>query len=342
MSSKIRWGILGTGAIAKQFAKGLSVLPNAELVAVGSRSKESASAFGDSFGIPRRHASYQALAADAEVDVVYIATPHPMHAENTMLCLEAGKHVLCEKPFTINAPEARDIVAYARAHKLFLMEAMWTRFIPIIAKAREWIQEGAIGKVRMVTADFGFRASLDETSRLMDPALGGGGLLDVGIYPISFAAMAFGATPIHVSGHAHLGETGVDEQAGILLTFPGGGLGVLACAVRTNTPHEAYILGEEGQIRIHAPFWKATTATLTQGENDPMTIELPHTGNGYNYQADEVMRCIRAGKLESDVMPLDESLCLMRVMDELRAQWKMCFPSELMPGLPKASSVEPA
>src|SRR5690242_8331636 len=177
MSAKIRWGILGTGAIAKQFAKGLAVLKDAELTAVGSRSSASADAFGNEFNVKRRHASYAALAADPNVDVIYVATPHPMHCANTLLCLEAGKHVLCEKPFTVNAFEAREIVAKARSKKLFLMEAMWTRFIPVIVRTRQWIKDGAIGKPRMVMADFGFRADSADSGRLLDPALAGGGLL---------------------------------------------------------------------------------------------------------------------------------------------------------------------
>jgi dihydrodiol dehydrogenase / D-xylose 1-dehydrogenase (NADP) len=338
MAAKIRWGILGTGAIAKQFAKGLSALPDAELTAVGSRTAASAEAFGNEFNVKHRHSSYAGLASDVDVDVIYVATPHPMHASNTKLCLDARKHVLCEKPFTVNAFEAREIVASAREKKLFLMEAMWTRFIPVIVRVRQWIKEGAIGKPRMVLADFGFRASVDDTSRLLDPALAGGGLLDVGIYPISFACMIFGQLPVTVTGQAEIGKTGVDEQAGILLKFPDSQLAVLSCAVRTETPQSAHILGENGSITIHAPFWKATTATLTPADGESMTVELPLSGNGYNYQAEEVMRCIRSGKLESEIMPLDESIALMKVMDDLRSLWGVQYPSETMPGLPRTTT----
>lgn len=328
MTSPIRWGIIGTGSIAKQFARGLTAIPDAQLVAVGSRTAQSAEAFGNEFNVRNRHASYAALAADPDVDAVYIATPHPMHVHDTLLCLNAGKAVLCEKPFAVNASETKQMIELARAKKLFLMEAMWTRYIPVVVKAREWLKQGCIGEPRMVMCDFGFRAGWDETSRLIDPRLAGGGLLDVGVYAISFASMVYGGSPKHVSGHADLGSTGVDEQAGMVLSYGKDRMAVLACAVRTTTPQHAYILGSEGSIQIHAPFWKATVSTLNIDGKAPETIEIPHVGNGYNYEAEEVMRCMRAGKLESDVMPLDETLTIMETMDRLRELWRIKYPMD--------------
>ncbi len=178
MSDTIRWGILGTGFIARQFAEGLKSAHGAVLQAVGSRAMKTANTFGDLFNVPNRHASYEALVADPEVDVIYVSTPHPLHKENSILCLEAGKAVLCEKPFTINRREAEEVVACARDHKRFLMEAMWTRFLPTVVQAAAWVREGVIGEVRMVRADFGFRADYNEESRLFTPEMGGGGLLD--------------------------------------------------------------------------------------------------------------------------------------------------------------------
>jgi predicted dehydrogenase len=326
-SETIRWGIIGSGNIARQFARGLAVLPDAALVAVGSRSQGAADAFGELFGVPRRHASYDALANDPDVDAVYIATPHVLHKENSLLCLRAGKAVLCEKPFTINAREAEDLIAYARGAGLLLMEAMWTRFLPIIVRLRQLLAEGAIGEVRMLSADFGFRAKADPASRLFNPALGGGALLDVGIYPVSLASMVFGA-PARVTGMAHLGETGVDEQAAIILGYDGGRLAQLSTAIRTSTPHEALLMGTEGQIKIETPWWMPTRMTVHQAGKAPELIELPFTGNGYNYEAAEVMRCLREGQRESPIMPLDETLTIMQTLDTIRGQWGLRYPGE--------------
>lgn len=327
MTETIRWGILGTGNIAHQFARGLADTPDAALVAVGSRSAETAAAFGDEFDIPRRHASYADLAADDGVDAVYVATPHPFHKDNSILLLESGKAVLCEKPFTINAAEARAVVDVARERGIFLMEAMWTRYVPAVVRARELLAEGAIGEVRMVQADFGFRAGVNPEARLFNLALGGGALLDVGIYSLSMASMVLGPTPAEVVSTAQIGETGVDEQSAMLLRYPGGELAVLSCAVRTSTPVEARIIGTEGRILLHSPFFKCGALTVQRGGKEEH-IELPLEGNGYNYEAAEVGRCLRAGLRESDVMPLDETLALMTLMDTIRAQWGLTYPME--------------
>ena len=327
MSQTIRWGILGTGNIAHQFARGLAVLPDAELVAVGSRSQDTADAFGEEFGVPRRHSTYEALATDPEVDAVYVSTPHTFHKDNSLLCLEAGKAVLCEKPFTINTREAEQVIGFARAQGRFLMEAMWTRFLPAMVRVRALLAEQAIGEPRMLQADFGFRATIDPQSRLFNPRLGGGALLDVGVYPVSLASMVFG-TPERSTGLAHLGETGVDEQGAMVLMYRGGQLATLSTAIRTNTPHEALILGTRGSLRIHSQWWKPAKLTLARQDQADEVIDVPFEGNGYNYEAAEVMRCMREGRLESDVMPLDETLSIMRVMDELRAQWGLRYPME--------------
>lgn len=326
-STSIRWGILGTGNIAKQFARGLTAIADADLVAVGSRTRDSADAFGAEFEVPRRHASYEALAADGEVDAIYVATPHSLHRDNSILCLENGKAVLCEKPFAINAGQARDVVAVARERGLFLMEAMWTRFIPAVVQARRWIAEGVIGEPRLVAADFGFRAGVNPKGRLFDAALGGGALLDVGIYTISMASMVLGPNPDRIETTATMGETGVDEQSAFILGYEGGEMAVLYTAVRTSTPVETRILGTDGRILIHSPFFKAEKVSLQAGDRNE-EVELPLEGNGYNYQAVEVMNCLRAGKTESDVMPLDETVALMEVMDNIRAQWGLKYPME--------------
>jgi len=328
MAKKTRWGILGTGSIAKKFAEGLQILPEADLVAVGSRAANTAERFARAFGIPHQHSSYDELANDPDVDVVYIATPHPFHMENTILCLKAGKAVLCEKPFAINAGQAQQMINVARAEKLLLMEAMWTRFLPIIAKVRKWLKQELIGEVRIFRANFGFRADWIPKHRLFNPELGGGALLDVGVYCVSMSSMVFGQPPEKITGIAHIGQTGVDEQSAMVLGYPKGQLAVLSCAVRTQTPQQATIIGDKGIIRIHSPFWCATTATASIEGKEDQTVKMPHKGNGFEYEAQEVMQCLRAGKLESDIMPLDETLAIMRTMDQIRTQWGLKYPME--------------
>jgi predicted dehydrogenase len=255
------------------------------------------------------------------------ATPHPFHAENAALCLEAGKAVLCEKPFSVNAAEAQRVVGLAREKGLFLMEGMWTRFFPLMEELRRLVSEGAIGELRMLNVDFGFRAGLEPASRLFDPKLGGGSLLDVGVYCVSLASMILGR-PSRSVGLSHLGETGVDEQASIVLEHEGGRLANLSIGIRTATPQEATIMGTEGYVRIHAPWWRPKSMTISRPGAEDETVEAPVSGNGFNYEAAEVMRCLEAGKMESDIMPLDETISVMRTMDGIRAAWGLTYPGE--------------
>ena len=322
----IRWGILGPGIISTKFANGLQSVPDAKITAVGSRDKERAETFAQEFKVPRAYGSYEEMAADPDVDVVYIGTPHSFHKEHTILCLDAGKHVLCEKPFAINAVEAREMIQAALRNNRFLMEAMWTRFLPAIVKTRELIKAGAIGDVRMIQADFGYRTEVDATSRLFDLALGGGALLDVGIYPLSLAHMILG-TPDHITSMASFGTTGVDEQTAFILGYDRGAMAVLSAAIRTTTQQEAFIMGTKGYIKIHAPWWVPDTLTLKAGfgEGD---LSIPYSGNGYNYQAEEVGRCIRENLPESMTLRLSESLTIMRIMDHIRDQIDLKYPME--------------
>lgn len=332
MIEPIRWGILGTGWIASQFAQGLSYLPEAELVAVGSRTAKAANRFGDRFGVPRRHVSYQALATDAQVDVLYVATPNPMHREHSLLCLESGKPVLCEKPFALNAGQAEEMVRFAREKRLFLMEAMWSRFFPLMAKVRGLLAEGTIGDVQMLAADLCIQFDYDPSDRHFALELGGGALLDLGVYPVSFASMIMGS-PSRIKAMAHLGETGVDEQAGIILGYGQGQVSTLYTSMRVDSPVEAVIMGTKGQIRIH-PWWiRADKLTLSLAGQPETTIEMPYEGNGYQFEAIEVMDCLRAGKLESDLMPLDETVAIMHTLDSIRAQWGLTYPLERIEGV---------
>ena len=326
-TSTVRWGILGPGSIARSFATALRAVPGAKLAAVGSRDLAKAQAFAKEFGAAAAFGSYDQLLADREVDAVYVATPHPQHREHALAVIAAGKALLCEKPFTVNAGECAEVIAAARAKRVFAMEAMWTRFLPALAKVRAWIAAGAIGEPRSLSCDFCFRAGLDPKSRLFDPGLAGGGLLDVGVYTIALANMVLGKAPERITGFAHLGATGVDEQAAMVLGYPGGRLASLTCAVRTSTPDDARIHGTDGWIRIPG-FWRATKAELHGPNGARETVEYPHRANGYEYEAEEVGRRLAAGELESPVIPLDESLTIMRTMDELRRQWGLAYPFE--------------
>jgi len=328
MASKIRWGILGCGSIAGTFAAALSFIKDAELVAVGSRSTEKAKEFGDKFNIRRRHGSYQKLADDEDVDIIYVATPHNLHCENTIMCLEAGKAVLCEKAFAANAAQARAMIDCARTKKLFLMEAMWTRFLPIMCKVRQLLAEDAIGDMRMLAADFGFRCpDGSEKTRLLNPDLAGGALLDVGIYPLSLSSMLFGS-PRKIHSDAHLGKTGVDEQAAVILGFDKGRLAIMYAAVRTESPHEATIMGTKGMIRLHRSWWSGNKLTLVRTGKDDQFIELPSHSSGYVYEIEAAHQALHKGLLETDVMPLDESLAIMQTMDAIRKQWGFKYPFE--------------
>lgn len=323
----IRWGILGTGAIADKFATGLLDTPDAVIAAVGSRSIETANAFAARYGNPTTYGSYQDLVNEPDIDIVYVATPHPMHHSAVRLCLNAGKAVLCEKPFTINAGEAGDLIAIARERNLFLMEAMWSRFLPAAQRFRQLIADGAIGEPRILHADFGFRGNGDPAHRLFAPELGGGALLDVGVYVTSLASWIFGR-PQTISSFGHIGSSGVDEQAALIYSYADGAFAQLTAAVRTHTPQAVTLMGTEGSLRIHPLWWKPTTLTLSKPDRDDETIELPFAGNGYNYEAAEAGRCLREGLLESPVMPLDETLSIMETLDAVRAQWGLQYPME--------------
>lgn len=326
-TAKIKWGIMASGWIAEQFAEDLAHAGNGEAYAVGSRSLEKAKAFADKYRIPQAYGSYEELLADANVDAVYVATPHPLHKDNVMLALRAGKAVLCEKPFTVNSTELEELVAYARERKLFLMEAMWTRFLPAIRRVREWLAAGRIGEVRLVKADFGFRADWNPAGRLFNPELGGGALLDAGIYPVSFAAMVLGTNPQHIQSTAHLGETGVDEHFSALLTYEGGKIASLNGGVRLAIGNDAYIHGTLGKIYVPG-FLNAKTATLYADGEEAETFVDDRATKGYVFEAEAVGQALSAGLTESAEIPLDESLAIMRLLDKIREPWGLRYPFE--------------
>ena len=322
----VRWGVAGPGGIATQFADGMTLVEGGAITAVASRSRERADAYADRFGIATRHESYEALAEDPDVDAVYVATPHSRHEADTLLFLEAGKHVLCEKPFALNAEQGRRMVDAARSRGLFLMEAMWTRFLPGYRALVDVIGEGRIGEPLLVEGDFGFRAPVQPDHRHFALELGGGALLDLGIYPIQLCTLVLGL-PDRVVAAGHVGETGVDEQVAALLHHPGGRLGVVKAAIRTPMACTARVAGTEGWIDIpaflHCPFWLDVNVG---GSTE--RLDTAFEGDGLRFQVEEVHRCLADGRTESDVMPLDETLAIAAILDDIRTQVGVVYPGE--------------
>jgi predicted dehydrogenase len=326
MAEQIGWGILATGLIARIFAKDLALVPDAEIVAVGSRTQESADAFGNEFGVPRRHGSYQALVEDPAVDVVYIATPHPGHHATALAAIEAGKSVLVEKPFTMDAAEATDLIDAARAHDVFVLEAMWTRFLPHMVRIREILAAGTLGDIVSVTAEHGQYFDHDPEFRLFAPELGGGALLDLGIYPLSFASMVLGE-PRQVTAVSDPAFTGVDAQTSMILQYGGVAQSVLTTTSYAVTENAAAINGTKARIEIAGTFYVPTTFRVVDREGQLLeTFDQPDQGRGMQHQAVEVHRCLRAGLRESPVLPLSETLSIMQTMDEIRRQIGLTYP----------------
>ncbi|MFE0338200.1 Gfo/Idh/MocA family protein, partial [Streptomyces sp. NPDC058955] len=318
MADMVRWGILATGGIAERFATDLAGLDGAEVVAVASRTEASARTFADRFGIARAYGGWDGLFADPEVDVVYVATPHHAHREAAGRALEAGKAVLCEKAFTLNAREAEELVALARDRGLFLMEAMWMYCNPLIRRLAELVRDGAIGEVRTVQADFGLVGPFDPGHRLRDPAVGGGALLDLGVYPVSFAHLLLGE-PDSVQAHARISPEGVDLNTGMLLGWSDSGASaLLSCSLEADTPLTASVTGTKGRIDVPRGFFFPERFTLLRDGAEPEEFTNSHHPHSLRHEAAEVTRCLRAGETESPLVPLDGTLAVMRTLDAVR------------------------
>jgi predicted dehydrogenase len=322
----IRWGIAGPGAIAARFAEGMRSVDGGAVVAVGSRSPARAEAFAERFGIHRHHGSYEDLAEDTGIDAVYVATPHSRHAADALLFLEAGKHVLCEKPFTLNAAQTNQVVRAAGDRGRFVMEAMWSRFLPAYEVLRDVLAEGRIGEPLLVEADLGWRSPIDPTDRHFDLAQGGGALLDLGVYPVQLCTLVLGA-PDAVVAQGHVGSTGVDEVSAAVLHYPDGRLGVVKSAIRTPLTCTARIAGTEGGIDLPA-FMHCPDHLIVRDAAGEHRIEAPFDGEGLRFQVEEVHRCLDAGLLESPRMPWRESVAIAEVLDAIRAQIGMRYPGE--------------
>jgi predicted dehydrogenase len=325
VTSTVRWGVIATGGIASAFVIDLRLLEGTEVVAVGSRSQDSADRFAAEHSIGRAYPTYASLVSDDEVDVVYVATPHPGHHAAALLAIEAGKAVLVEKPFTMDAAEARSLVAAARARDVFLMEAMWARFVPWAVRLRELLADGTLGEIRQVIADHGQWFPQDAAHRLFAPDLGGGALLDLGVYPVSFASMVLGS-PAAVTAVSDPAFTGVDATTSILLQYAGGAHAVLTATLTAPGPTTAAVVGTDARVQVDGPFYTPAGFTLTRRDGTSERFDHPVAGRGLRFEAAEVIACLREGRLESDVMPLDETVAIMATLDEVRRQVGLRYP----------------
>jgi predicted dehydrogenase len=327
MADKLRWGILATGGIADKFVKDLQ-LHGHVVTAVGSRSQHSADAFATRFGIKNAHPSYEALCADPEVDAIYVATPHPMHAENAKLALNNGKHVLIEKAFTVNAREAQEVVDLAASKKLVVLEAMWTRFLPHMVRIREIVRSGVLGEIRSVVADHTQDLPDDPAHRLNALPLGGGALLDLGVYPISFTFDVLGK-PKTISAVARLKETGADGTVATTFTYDSGAVALTLSASDTAGRNIATIHGTEGRIEIDKVWYAPTSFRRYNNKNEVVeTFESKVEGRGMQYQAAELEQLVAAGEIAGSILSPTESVAIMAAMDEVRRQIGVRYPTE--------------
>jgi predicted dehydrogenase len=318
MEKEIRWGILGVGRIADKFCTALIATPRATLYAVASRNVKTGKAFATKFNASVYYDNYLDLVSDPNVDVIYIATPHVFHYEQTFLCLNHNKPVLCEKPMSISLQHTQEMIALAQKNNLFLMEAIWTVCMPFIQKIKEIIGEGIIGSLQYVQADFGFSTPFDADSRLFNKALGGGSILDVGVYPISLATLLLGE-PSSIKSLTKLSSTEIDEYANIILQYSNGSTAHLFSAITTETPIEAIIIGTKGKIKVGSPWYMATDFTLLN-DGTSKSYSIPHPTNGFEYEIIEVMNCLDKGILQSPLVPHHQTLTVSKIMDELLKQ----------------------
>ncbi len=327
MKETIQWGIIGPGHIAEKFASDLQHVDGSELYAVASRDHGRAKDFAERYHAKMAYGSYSEIVKDKNVDIVYIATPHPAHCENTMLCLNHGKAVLCEKPFAMNLQEANKMVEASRRNRVFLMEAMWSRFNPVLSKVGEIVRSGELGKVLQLRADFGFHAPHNPESRVFNPALGGGSLLDVGIYPIFLSHFLLG-TPVQIQAEAVLNEQGTDNSCGMVMRYDHGALSLLSSSVVVTTEQTAFISCENGSIEIPEHWHRAGKAIIRVSGQPDRIINTGFEGWGYQFEAMEAARCLRAGVSESEFLSLDFSLDMMKTLDTVRKICGLSYPAD--------------
>jgi len=328
MKKTYNWAILGAGSIAEKFASDLNLLPNAKLYAVGSRSLERAEKFASRHKIQKAYGTYEEMVKDPLIDIVYIATRHVSHYSNSILCLNHGKAVLCEKPVAMNKNQFSIMRDTASKMKLFFMEALWTRFIPSFKKCKELVENGKIGDIKLIESDFCFKAYFDKEGRLFNPLLGGGALLDIGIYPVFFALEMVGK-PIEVEAFACIGETKVDENCTIQFKHENDILSSLFSSIATNGRNEAIVHGTKGLIRINTMWHIPTSVDLLLNDEKPVHYSFEEPGFGYQYEAEEVMDCLDKGLTQSSVFGWQRSLDLISTLDIIREKAGITYPSEL-------------
>ncbi len=316
----IKWGIIGAGSIAAKFAADLKTVPNCEIVAISSTSQDRADEFAKTWDISNAFGSYESMFTVA-LDAVYIASRHPFHMEHTLLCIKYKVPVLCEKPFGMNASEVDVMLGAAQSEKVFLMEALWSRFHPTLIKAKELLKENKIGKVITFHADFGFKGVYDPSNRLYDPAKGGGALLDIGIYP-AFFAYAFFGYPDQIMASSILAPTGTDQSTSFIFTYKNSHSAVLNCTFAANTNCEAIIYGEHGKITIHGRFHESQKVSLTDNEGNVSYFDFPRETFGYDYEIAHVNDCVRNNILESSMMTHNMSRDLIKILDTIAAEAK--------------------
>ncbi len=327
LKKNIKWGILGLGKIAHKFASDLSLSQNSNLYAVASRSREKALNFAGKFGAEAPYDAYALLINDPEVDIVYIATPHAFHFKWAKKCLENGKHVLCEKPLGMNESEVKGLIEIARKNKLFLMEGLWTRFIPSFEKMLDLIAGNTIGDIEMIKADFGFRAEKDLSGRLFNKNLGGGALLDIGIYPIYLSLILLG-WPKNIKSSARITSEGIDSYSAVIFEYENSSMANLEATFEMDTPIEACIYGTKGELKMHRRFHHSKKISLKLNNGERQDYEIEYKGEGYSHEIEEVEKCINSGALESKKHPLSRSLELIRILDKIKVQIGLTYAAD--------------
>ena len=325
--TSVGWGIVGPGGISKKFARDLRIANGGHLQAVAGRNLDRAKAFATEFSAEFAFDDLLSLATEPSVDIVYIATPHNAHFEAAKLLLQHGKPVLIEKPLAINAAQAQELIAIARAKRVFLMEAMWTRFLPVYRHLEKWLADGRIGNCRLVASNFCVRIEPPPSSRLLNPNLAGGGLLDLGVYNLAMTRLILGGKPDKIQAIANFSPAGVDEMLSVTLGYPQNALAQFSCGFGSHGDNSLTVCGEEGRISIPARFTAAQEATLTVGSHVETVCE-PFRGEGFEYEIEEAMRCLQTNEIESPLMPLDDTLATVETMDAIRAIIGLRYPFE--------------
>lgn len=331
---QVKWGIVGTGNISGQFAQGLQLVENAQIAAVASRSLDSAKAFAQKYGIEKSYGSYEDMAKDADLDIIYIGTPHPQHLENVLLYLEAGCAVVCEKPLGVNAAQTEKMIAKAREKDVFFMEGMWTRFFPAFKQALEWVRSGRIGQPKLINAMFGYDGSANKSQWRFSHDMAGGALLDVGIYPLALTFAMFGTNPVKVSTAAYI-ENYVDEYNTFTFEYEDGRIAVLSDGIGVKLNNTVFIGGTEGSVLLGDSWWHPDRAEFApQGDTDcgicaeREVFHQPYAATGFQYEAQAVQEYFLQGLKEAPEMPLDETLKIARMMDSLRKQWGLVYKED--------------